>query len=303
MGSVLRAKDGLLAQGTVIGDGRFRLLDPVGVDSRDNANLWRARDGQLNRDVALTILSGNSSRPDAVRHTLQRAAPASRFLHPGIAPVLNVLSVGDGVARDEGVAGIIAAEWTRGTGMTDLVAPVTPAHACMLLDPLAEAMGRAHRRGVMLGVGNPLRVRVGPSGTLRLAFPGPPAGMSLIDDVRGLGAILYVLLTGSWPAADGRIAPPRELQPEVPADLSDVTVRSLAGDIRTSDSILSVLRQPPTNAAPLPVTGKSDTEWTTKPPVNDTARKKKLAIGVAALVLISIAIVVWLGVTVISTFL
>jgi hypothetical protein len=321
MGEVLRVVDGSLAPGTVIGEGRYRLLEPVGVDERDHAHLWRARDGRLDRDVALTILAGDSSGRDAVRHTLQRAAPASRFLHPGIAPVLNVLSVGDGVGRGEDVAGIIAAEWTRGTGMTDVVArePVTPVHACLLLEPLADAVGRAHRRGVMLGVGHPLRVRVTPAGTLRLAFPGPPAGVSLIDDVRGLGAILYLLLTGSWPTPGGTLASPRELQPDVPVDLSEVAVRSLADvsadGIRTSDSILRVLRQVPENAenaATLtalpadenpPDTGKSGAEWTTKPPVNDAARKKKLAIGVAVLVLISIAMIVWIGVTVIGTFL
>jgi hypothetical protein len=321
MGDGLRVVDGLLASGTVMGEGRYRLLDPIGVDERDNAHLWRARDGRLHRDVALTILASDSSASDAVRHTLQRAAPASRFVHPGIAPVLNVLSVGDGVGRDEGIAGIIAAEWTRGTGMTDVVArePVTPVHACLLLEPLADAVVRAHRRGVMLGVGHPLRVRVTPAGTLRLAFPGPPAGVSLIDDVRGLGAILYLLLTGSWPAPSGPLASPRELQPEVPVDLSEITVRSLADTsadgIRIGDSILRVLRQVPANAehaAALtalpddetpPDAEKSGAVWTTKPPVNDAARKKKLAIAVAVLVLISIGVVVWIGITVISTFL
>jgi hypothetical protein len=321
MGEVSRVMDGLLASGTVIGEGRYRLLEPVGVDERDNAHLWRARDGLLNRDVALTILAGDSPGRDAVRHTLQRAAPASRFVHPGIAPVLNVLSVGDGVGRGEGVAGIIAAEWTRGTGMTDVVArePVTPVHACLLLEPLADAVVRAHRRGVKLGVGHPLRVRVTPAGTLRLAFPGPPAGVSLIDDVRGLGAILYLLLTGSWPTPGGTLVSPSELQPEVPVELSEIAIRSLADisadGIRIGDSILRVLRQVPENAeraaalAALPDdenppdAEKSGAVWTTKPPVNDVARRKKLAIAVAVLVLISIGIVVWIGVTVIGTFL
>ncbi|MBP2323107.1 hypothetical protein JOF56_003492 [Kibdelosporangium banguiense] len=315
---VVRVVDGLLAPGTVVGDGRYRLLDPVGVDERDNAHLWRARDGQLNRDVALTILRGDSSDPEAVRNTLQRVAPATRFMHPGIAAVLNVLSVGDGVGRSEGIVGLVAAEWTRGTGMSDVVArePVSPLHACLLLEPLADAVTQAHRRGVMLGVGHPHRVRVTPAGRLRLAFPGPPAGVSLIDDVRGLAAILYFLLTGRWPAPGGRIVPPRELQPEVPAELSDVVVRSLtdvsAGGIRTSDSIVQVLRQVTESANPvaapdddelLPGTKQSGAEWTTKPPVNDAARKKKLAIAVAVLVLISIGVVVWVGAMVIGTFL
>ncbi len=322
MGGVLRAVDGLLPPGTVIGDGRYRLLEPVGTDERDNAQLWRARDGRLERDVALTVLSGDCSASDTARQTLQRAAPVSRLMHPGIAPVLTVSSVGDGVARGEGIAGIIAAEWTRGTGMTDVVArePVTPLHACLLFEPLADAVALAHRRGVVLGVGHPLRVRVTPAGTLRLAFPGPPAEVSLIDDVRGLGAILYFLLTGSWPTPGGPLVSPQEVQPAVPAELSDVAIRSVAdvsaGGIRTCDSILRVLRLVSENAERVatatelpddndntPATEKSGAVWITKPPVNDAARRKKLAIAVAVLVLISIGVIVWIGATVIGTFL
>src|SRR3954465_4590427 len=136
MGGGLRAMDEQLAPGTGMGHGRSRLLEAGGVDESDNAQLWGARDGQLDRDVALTILSGDSQDTDVVRHTLRRATPVSRFAHPGVAPVLNVLSVDEG---DRGV-GIIPAEWTRGTGMADVVArePVTPVHACLLLEPLAD---------------------------------------------------------------------------------------------------------------------------------------------------------------------
>ncbi|GAB3892515.1 hypothetical protein GCM10029964_067440 [Kibdelosporangium lantanae] len=292
-----RVMEGLLAPGTVVGDGRYRLLDPVGVDERDNAQLWQARDGQLNRDVALTIVPGRSA--DALRRT----APTSRLAHPGISPVLNVSSGDDGV-------GLIAAEWTRGTGMADVVAPVTPVHACLLLEPLADAVGRAHRRGLVLGVGHPLRIRVTPAGTLRLAFPGPPAGLDPIDDVRGLGALLYFLLTANWPTPGTPLPAPRELQPEVPVELSEVAVRSLAdspGAIRTSDSILRVLRQVPVIAAqPVPEDDEHDDDgpvWITKPPVNDSSRKKKLTVAVAALVLVTIAVIAWIVVTLIGTFL
>jgi hypothetical protein len=318
MGGVSRVVDGLLAPGTVIGDGRYRLLEPVGVDGRDNAQLWQARDGRSDRDVALTVLVGDSLSRDAVRHTLKRATSASRLLHPGLAPVLNVSSIDDGISPDEGVLGIIAAEWTRGTGMTDVVArePVPPVHACLLLQPLADAVGRAHRRGVVLGVGHPLRIRVTPAGTLRLAFPGPPAAEGLIDDVRGLGAILYLLLTGTWPVPGRPLVPPREVQPEIPVELSDVAMRSLAdvsaGGIRTSDSIMQALRLVTDNAAHVALPGdeentpeieKNGTVWLTKPPVNDAARRKKLAIAVTVLVLLAIGVIVWIGATVLGTFL
>ncbi|MFD1047189.1 hypothetical protein ACFQ1S_17360, partial [Kibdelosporangium lantanae] len=102
----------------------------------------------------------------------------------------------------------------------------------------------------------------------------------------------------------------RELQPEVPVELSEVAVRSLAdspGAIRTSDSILRVLRQVPVIAAqPVPEDDEHDDDgpvWITKPPVNDSSRKKKLTVAVAALVLVTIAVIAWIVVTLIGTFL
>ncbi|MDQ3790534.1 MAG: hypothetical protein M3422_25275, partial [Actinomycetota bacterium] len=51
--------EGFLLPGAVIGDGRYRLLAQFGHDMRAEAHLWRARDGQLRRDVALTVLVGD----------------------------------------------------------------------------------------------------------------------------------------------------------------------------------------------------------------------------------------------------
>ena len=177
----------------------------------------------------------------------------------------------------------------------------------------------AHRRGVMLGVGHPRRIRVTPEGSLRLAFPGPPAGAGLIDDVNGLGAILYFLLTGTWPVP-GPLASPHDVHPEIPVELSDVAIRSLAhvttDGIRTSESILRVIREVIENPEPVialtvlaetsdevPALKQEHTEWTTKPPVDDAAQRKKLRIGVAILVFLTICVLMWIGYNVIDTFL
>lgn len=314
---VLRVTNGLLLPGKVIGNGRYRLVERVGTDERDSAHLWRAQDGQLDRDVALTILTDDPATASTVlrtRQTLDRCAHRSGLSHPGIAPVLSVLSTSDGVG-DEGVFGVVVAEWTRGTGMTDVVArePLAPAHACQLLEPLAAAVAQAHHRGVVLGIGHPLRLRVAPDGTLRLAFPGPPPDVGLDDDVRGLGAILYLLLTGRWPASDAALVPPHELQPEVPLELSEVAMRALvdtrAGGIRTSETILTALRQTRIHAALAPEPDNESQEaaegepvWLTKPPVDDSARRKKLAIAVTVLVLLTLGVVLWIGLSVIGIF-
>ena len=115
--SGIRAQGGSLAPGRVVGDGRYRLLAQFGVDERAAAHLWRARDGQLKRDVALTLLVGDPADPEAARlarRTLERAAHASKFGHGGVARVLDVLSLGSGVTSSEGLLGVVVAEIGRG---------------------------------------------------------------------------------------------------------------------------------------------------------------------------------------------
>jgi hypothetical protein len=324
--------EGFLLPGAVIGDGRYRLLAQFGHDMRVDAHLWRARDGQLRRDVALTVLVGeatNGPKAQAARRTLERAAHAAAFAHPAMARVLDVLSLGSGVSPGEGLLGIIVADWSVGTDLVDLIAehPLPAANAARLLEPLASAVERAHHAGLVLGVDHPQRLRVTPDGLLRLAFPGPLPEAVPRDDVKGLGAILYLLLTGRWPlpggpaaiptapvTPDGSIVPPNVLSGYIPPDLSTVAVRSLddtqVGGIHTSSTLLAILAQAAETAeqteflGPVSRPDDEDTEmvWTTRPPVRDRNRRRKLAIGVTALAIAVVAILAWLGTMLIDFF-
>jgi hypothetical protein len=326
------AADGTLVPGAVVGDGRYRLLAQFGVDDRVNAHLWRARDGQLRRDVALTLLVGEPSdaaAAQAARRTLERAAHTARFTHPGMARVLDVLSLGNGLNVNEGLLGIVVADWSQGTDLIDLINehPLPGPSAARLLEPLAAAVEVAHHSGLVLGVDHPQRIRVTPDGALRLAFPGPLPDATLRDDVRGLGAILYLLLTGTWalpggpdgvpPAAlaqDGAVIPPSLLRLQVPEELSVAAVRSLedtsAGGIRTSTTLIGVLERvadtddEPTQLLQPVAAGSEDetTVWTTRPPLQDKTRKRKLAIGVSVLGAATLAVLIWIGTLLVGFF-
>lgn len=335
-GRGLRPVSNLLLPGGVVGDGRYRLLAQFGIDDRANAQFWRGRDGQLNRDVALTILVGDPADSTAAvgaGRTLERAMHAANFVHPGVSRVLDVLSLGSGIVPSEGILGMVIAEWTHGTDLLDVVSdgPVPSATASRLLEPLAAAVESAHHVGLVLGVDHPQRVRVTPDGALKLAFPGPLPMATLRDDVKGLGALLYLLLTGRWalpdgpgavPGAptgpDGSVVPPNILHSNVPAELSSIAVRSLedtaVGGIRTSAAILQVLdqvaeEQAATSLMPIvdPETkpgkdDKQDAVWITKKPEPSRGQRRKLTVWFSVVAVLTLAIVVWVVTSVIGFF-
>ncbi|WP_017972631.1 protein kinase family protein [Actinopolyspora halophila] len=324
-----------LAPGAVLDHGRYRLLAKVGSDNRCNAQLWRAKDGVLGRDVALTIIVGDRADADQAanaRRTLERAMHASTFNHVGVARVLDVVhnSPGD----PDGVLGIVIAEWTHGSDLTELISdgPLAPGGAARLLQPLAAAVEAAHHAGLVLGIDHPQRVRVTASGEIRMAFPGPMPHAGSGEDVRGLGAVLYLLLTGRWalpgapegvssaPAdSEGNVVPPRTLRPAVPLELSTVSTRALGspeshgttGGVRTGAAVLRVLEQYAQQESADTVmhstpagTGESHSNevWNREDPKPDPAKRRKLVLSVSVLAVATVVVLGWLAANLIGLF-
>ena len=137
--------------------------------------------------------------------------------------------------------------------------------------PLRRRPRLAHRGGGALSIDHPDRVRISTAGDAVLAFPGTLADADPQSDVRGLGAMLYALITARWPlgtpsaTVTGTAAPPsptvgglhlakrvngapvepHDVRPEVPYEISAVAMRALETDrgVRTAATVAHVLEQ------------------------------------------------------------
>jgi putative peptidoglycan lipid II flippase len=241
-----------LIPGATIAGGRYRLL--VFHGGPPNLQFWQALDTALDRQVALTFVDPDAALPDEqVQEILARTSKLSRLDMPGIARVLDVASTGSG--------GLVVSEWIRGGSLPEVAdtspSPIGGARAMQSLAAAAEA---AHRSGVALSIDHPSRVRVSIEGDVALAFPATMPEATPEDDIRGIGASLYALLTNRWPLpeagvrsglapaeldAAGQPIEPRAVDRDIPFQISAAAARAVqeGGGIRSAPTLLNLLQQ------------------------------------------------------------
>ncbi|WP_051132697.1 murein biosynthesis integral membrane protein MurJ [Nocardia paucivorans] len=248
-----------LIPGASVAGGRYRLLADHG--GARGLRFWQALDIKLDREVALTFVDAeqkatNNSGEDGPQAILSRTLRLGRINSPGLARVLDVVRGSSG--------GIVVAEWTPGRSLREMAETVpSPIGAARAIRALASAAEMAHRGGGALSIDHPDRVRISASGDAVLAFPGTLGDTEPQDDVRGLGAMLYALITARWPirtpdgvgsigglrladfGPDGTPIEPRQIRPEVPFEISAVAVRALEPNrgVRTAATVQHVLDQ------------------------------------------------------------
>ncbi len=251
-----------LIPGASVAGGRYRLLASHG--GARGLKFWQALDIKLDREVALTFVdadqkAGDNSGHDGPQAILSRTLRLGRINSPGLARVLDVVRGSSG--------GIVVAEWTPGRSLREMAETVpSPIGAARAIRALASAAELAHRGGGSLSIDHPDRIRISASGDAVLAFPGTLGDADAQGDVRGLGAMLYALITARWPirtggvtgtaatvgglrladfGPDGTPVEPRQIRPEVPFEISAVAVRSLESNkgVRTAATVQHVLEQ------------------------------------------------------------
>jgi TolB-like protein/Tfp pilus assembly protein PilF len=240
--------------------GNLVILESLGKGT--SAEVFRAWDTALQRDVALKLFPPDDGGSRAHDRVLAEARRLARVRHPNVATVYGAERHGDRVG--------FWMELVRGSSLDEILqrqGPFGAREAALVGIEVASALAAVHQAGLLhrdvkaqnvlreeggrivltdFGTGEEVNAP-GPArmaGTPMYLAPEILRGRSATvrSDIYSLGVLLYLLTTGKFPFdaanmmdlarghAEGRRRRVRDLRPDLPAPLSDAIERALAAD-------------------------------------------------------------------------
>ena len=261
--------------------GRFDLVARLGLGGF--GTVWKARDTELDRAVAVKIPRKGQLAREEVEQFLREARSAAQLRHPNIVPVHEVGRDGDTI--------FIVSDLIRGVSLSDWLTGATPqpGEISRLMAIIADALQHAHEMGIIHRDLKPSNILLDEYGqphvmdfglakretgeiamTMDGQILGTPAYMSpeqaagqsrWIDrrsDIYSLGVILFRMLTGELPFRGNaqmqihqRLTEdppdPRKLNRYLPRDLCTICVKCMDRDpnrrIGTAKELAEELRR------------------------------------------------------------
>ncbi|WP_110240410.1 protein kinase domain-containing protein [Nocardioides gilvus] len=261
------SSDSTTEHGSVGPDGRYVLVSRIATGGM--GEVWRAEDTALGRTVAVKLLKTEYSGDAQFRSRFEsEARHAAALTHPGIAAVYDV---GESAVSDGGpLRPFLVMELVDGQPLSNLIrpsAPMDPGAVRDLLAQVGDALGVAHRAGIVHRDIKPANLLVTPERQIKVTdfgiaraaeavaltqtgqVMGTPQYLSpeqaeggratAASDVYSLAVVAFECLTGRRPfEAESPVAtalahlrsPIPDLPTSVPADLAAVVRRGLAKD-------------------------------------------------------------------------
>ncbi len=260
-------------QQTLIDD-RYVVRDLLG--SGGMAEVYRARDEVLGRDVALKVLRGGcGGGEEFVGRFKREARSAAALSHPNIVPVYDQ-------GRSEDGTHYIAMECVTGGTLKERIlerGPLPPGEAVGISLHISRALAAAHRRGIVHHDIKPRNILLTESGVPKVADFGiaRAAGSSGVSgsctgqvfgtakymspeqargepaspgsDLYSLGVVLYEMLTGEAPFDDPNPLLLAEMHLEEPPRAPSETAPEIPGELDAL--VLVLLSKSPASAAEL----------------------------------------------------